>query len=100
VKKVKRVLLAEKLNDLASEFVGDCKGVNVFFVSDGRDVVTVSYDFDIAYQHWQQLAGRHPLTECTLEDRRSGVLASVGPILDEDTRLVRLDYTHVLRGQL
>lgn len=81
-RKPKRVLLAERLNDLARDFVGDGNVPDVFFVTDRGDVVTVTYDATVAYDHWRSLASRRPLIESALESRKVGVVASVEPISD------------------
>lgn len=81
------VLLAERLSALASEFIGDGNACNVFFVTDAADVVTVTYDYHTARDHYRALARRRPLQECALEDRLYGVIASVSPIEEGSSTL-------------
>lgn len=91
-------LITTQLDDLASRFVGDSQGINHYFVCVQGHVVTVSDDFDVAYQHWRKLAREHPNTESTLEDRHNGTLASVEPISDEPfARLVTKDDTAMMQ---
>ena len=71
------------LNDLASVMVGDGLKPDVYFVTDGGNVVTVTTDARLAYHHWTNLAQRRPLQECALEDRLIGVIACVEPEEDE-----------------
>mgnify|MGYP001568094441 CR=1 FL=1 len=66
-----------ELNKMATQYVGDGKHPNLYFVSNRADVVTVSTDFEIAYRAWEKLAYRSPRLECQLEDRLNGILASV-----------------------
>jgi hypothetical protein len=65
------------LQALARDLVGDCKRPNFYFVSDGPTVVTVTKNAKLARAHWEELARRRPLKECTLENRLCGVIASV-----------------------
>lgn len=90
-RKGKRILLSERLNDLASVFVGDGKDLNAYFVTDKGDVMMVTYDGDAAHAYWRQLAARLPLRESALEDRLTGVLASVEPRDDNDPTLIVTD---------
>jgi hypothetical protein len=84
-------ILPVVLNTIARDFVGDASGVNVYFVSDEHgDVVTITYDRDVAVEHWRKLADRRPLVESTLEDRHTGVLASVEPEIDAPGALLRI----------
>lgn len=71
------------LQQLATAKVGDGKNPNLYFVTDKGVVTTISQDFDVAYKHWKHLSTRIPLAESALEDRLTGVLASVEPISDE-----------------
>lgn len=86
-------LLTNKLDDLARDHVGDGKGLNHYFVTDNGHVVTVSEDFQTAYDHWRKLAARRPLMECALEDRLTGVLADVSPHEEDGGRLLISDDT-------
>lgn len=79
------------LDALASDMVGDGGSPNVFFVTDGGHVVTVTTDRSAAWAQWRRLADRLPLRECALEDRQTGVLASVEPAEDGSDVLVRDD---------
>lgn len=80
----------EALEALASEMVGDGQEPNWFFVTLQGDVVGVTQDFESAYSQWDRLSRQSPRVECALEDRLTGVLASVEPIDDGSTTLVRL----------
>ena len=91
------MLITEKMDELARQYVGDGKRLNTYFVTDGGHVVTITDDFDVAYNHWNRLAHRRPMQECTLEDRRNWVLASVEPIDDGSDILQVFDDTHMLR---
>lgn len=87
-------LLTDTLNALARDYVGDGESPNHYIVTDRGNVVTVSDSFNTAYAHWQRLAARRPLVECALEDRLTGVLASVEPRDNPtDTRLIVIDDT-------
>lgn len=77
------VLLSVNLDELARSFVGDGKSLNGYFVTDGASVVTVTFDYPTARDHYRALARRRPLQECALEDRQTGVIASVSPIEDD-----------------
>ena len=72
------------LNAMASDTIGDGGSPNVYFVTDGPDVVTVTLCFATAHAHWSALASRRPLRECALEDRQYGVIACVEPVDDSD----------------
>lgn len=81
-----------ELETLARDMVGDDSTPDLFFVTDRGAVVTVSRDFGTAYRHWRTLAQRSPRLESALENRRTGVLASVEPDSDEPgARLVIRD---------
>jgi hypothetical protein len=84
-------LLSVVLNTLARDFVGDGRGINVYFVSDEHgDVDTITYDRATAELRFNSLAARYPLKECTLEDRHHGVLASVEPESEEKGARLRV----------
>jgi len=74
------------LQELARDMVGDNRRPNVFFVSEEDRVVLVSTDLRAAYEFWRGYASQR--VESTLEDRRTGVLASVEPAEDGSKRLV------------
>lgn len=85
-----------QLEDLAAKTIGDAQTPNLFFVTRDGIVVLVSVDFVVAWHYFQQLAstGRNR-EECALEDRQTGVLASVSPMDDDpDARLQYQDDTH------
>lgn len=69
----------EALETLARDMVGDGGSPNVFFVTDGPNVVMVTTDEEKARAAWRELADRFPMRECALEDRQTGVLASLEP---------------------
>lgn len=71
----------KKLNDLATEMVGDGKKKNVFFVTVKGDVVLIAVDFAQAYGYWRSLANTR--VQCMLEDRQTGVLADAGYLNEE-----------------
>lgn len=73
----------EALDALPREMVGDGKRPNVFFVTDEGHIALISLDFEISYLFWKTLAARRPLIESALEDRLTGVIASVEPESDE-----------------
>lgn len=79
------------LNGLARDLVGDGKTPNLYFVTDGSDVVAVVRSFTAAYRQWRSLACCTPLRECALEDRLFGVIANVAPEDDNSARLVVID---------
>lgn len=80
-----------KLDQLATNLVGDGQAPNLFFVSrlaESTDetvstVLTITADFGVAYRQWLSLSGRCPSLLPMLEDRVHGVLASVDR--NEDT---------------
>jgi len=69
----------QRLNELASELAGDGKSPNVYFVSAGSDVTTLTTDRRIAYQHWRAILAIRPKIAACLEDREHGILASAEP---------------------
>lgn len=79
----------EALETLARDMVGDGGTPNLFFVTDGGNVTMVSTEEENARAAWRALADRFPLRECALEDRQTGVLASVQPEEDDSSVLVR-----------
>lgn len=72
----------EVLEKLARELVGDGKSPNLFFVSCEGNIILISRDFDVAYEKWLQHADQRD-HESALEDRQTGVIASVEPESDE-----------------
>lgn len=79
----KTTLISETLNELARRFVGDGKQLNVYFVTDGPDVVMVTYNGPAALRYWRELAARRPMKESALEDRLVGTLGCVQPETDD-----------------
>jgi hypothetical protein len=86
----------ERLEQLATELVGDGKSPNLYFVTWNDRVQTVTLDRRLAYQQWCVLATRAEV--CALEDREAGVLCSVE--VGEDGRLVRTDDYARLTGDV
>jgi hypothetical protein len=85
------VKFQETLENMARDMVGDGKFPNVYFVTLKGDVVTVTTDKDVAFEHWRKLADP-VLHQCALEDRLFGCLASVQPESDEPgAKLVVID---------
>lgn len=81
------------------DHVGDGKKPNVYVVTDRGVVVTLTRDGPTGYRHWRTLADRRPLVESALEDRVTGVLASVEPDSDEPgARLEVRDDWHMHRA--
>lgn len=88
----------EPLQSLPRTMVGDGGQPNVFFVTDQGVTVTITTDFEVAYEHWKKLAARRPRVESALEDRLTGCLASVEPVDDEpNARLCVIDDTDMLK---
>ncbi len=72
------------LNALATDMVGDGKSPNMYFVCDAQgDCIMVTRNAKAAYREWKRLASARPLSECTLEDRKTGTVCSVEPSDDE-----------------
>lgn len=86
------------LEGIATSCVGDGKTPNLYIVTDRGKVQTVTTDGPTALRHWRKLAARRPLTECALEDRIVGCLASVEPADDDDPTLVLIDDSHMDRS--
>lgn len=90
----KRIAALERL---ASDMIGDGKVPDLFFVTHGGNVILVARDFEIAYSVWKNISHQRTL-ETSLENRRTGVLASVEPESDRPgARLVLHDDTHDFR---
>lgn len=64
----------KELDALATEMVGDGGKPNVFFVTRGGKVATITRSFQLAHREWRALANCNE--ETMLEDRRTGVIAS------------------------
>ena len=73
----------KQLQELATDMVGDGKTPNLFFVSEQGVIITVTRDFEIAYEQWLSLASGYSRVECALEDRRYGTICSVEPRTDD-----------------
>jgi hypothetical protein len=85
-------LIIDALNALASRFVGDGNHLNFYFVTDRGHTLTVTDDYQLALMRWEASARETPLHECTLEDRLTGIIASIEPLDDTpDAPLVRLN---------
>lgn len=72
-------LKVNHLEILAQNMVGDGKSPNLFFVSLGGTILTITRSWDTAYSHWKSLVSQYPTQESMLEDRRFGVICSVEP---------------------
>jgi hypothetical protein len=68
--------------------VGDGGKPNVYFVTHKGHVTTVTVNFEAAYQAWKDVISM--TEESALEDRRTGVLASVEPESDRPGSRLRL----------
>lgn len=80
----------EPFEAMAREMVGDGKQPNLFFVAVAGNIVSISLDFRTAYAEWRARSLGLKI-ETSLEDRRFGVIASVEPEEDNDSKLVRRD---------
>ena len=67
----------DRLNQLASELVGDNTSPNVFFVTQEGRVLTATLDRRTAYLAWRLLAAQRPRVECALEDREHGMVCRI-----------------------
>lgn len=76
--------------DMARDMVGDGKTPDLFFVSVAGNIVTVSLDFQSAYEEWR-VRSRGNRVETSLEDRLYGTIASVEPEDDGSPKLIRHD---------
>ena len=88
------------LQKLAATIVGDDKKPDWFFVTVQGIVVTVTRNFNLAYNEWREYA--KPIDqECTLENRTFGCIASVEPDNDEKTPKLKLidSSAHFLEGR-
>lgn len=79
-----------ELEALASNLIGDGQSPNLYFVTDQGVVVTVTRSLEVAHAEWKELARRLPRVECALEDRKTGVLASVEPESNEEGAKLRV----------
>lgn len=87
----------EQLEKLATAMVGDGKSPNIFFVGLRGNIIMITTDFDDAYAKWKSISNQRK-DQTSLEDRKTGVLASVEP--EEDApgaRLIRIDDTGLLK---
>lgn len=79
----------KQLESLARDLVGDNKSPNLYFVSDDKGIIMVTSDLDVAHAAWRNLPRNK---ESSLEDRKTGVLASTEPVDDTPgARLVTYD---------
>ena len=78
----------ERLEKMASDLIGDGKSPNLFFVTQGGNVILVTQRKDFAVSAWEAIATLRE--ESAVEDRKTGVLYSVEPESDEPgARLVK-----------
>ncbi len=82
---------ARELQVLATELVGDDKRPNIFFVSVEGRIVVISLDFEVAYEAWVRFSDVEEKVETALEDRQTGVIASVEPDEERGGELVWMD---------
>ena len=83
----------EPLEAVARKMVGDDGSPNVFFVSLDGNIIMIALDFHAAYMKWKEISNQRT-TETALEDRQTGVLASIEPESDEPgAKLIRYDDT-------
>jgi hypothetical protein len=85
----------ELLEGLASQVIGDGQKPNLYFVTVEGNVVLVSRDFDIAYDHWRYLPRN---VETALEDRLIGVICSTEPVEDGAKQLVTYDDSRMVKA--
>jgi hypothetical protein len=80
-----------QLEKLASEMIGDGKSPNVYFVTVSGNVIAITINLSTAHQIWESVSNQRS-HETTLEDRQTGVIASVEPESDRPgARLVMID---------
>jgi hypothetical protein len=77
-----------EFEEMARHKVGDGAKPNLFFVSINGVILTVTREFEVAYDHWCSLPTD---VETCLEDRRTGVICTTTPIEENSTRLVTYD---------
>jgi hypothetical protein len=88
----------EVFAEMARNLVGDNGSPNLYFVSDRSGVFLITSDFDVAHEIWKSLPTDQ---ETTLEDRKTGVLASTEPESNErGARLVTYDVAPGFRYRL
>jgi hypothetical protein len=80
----------EIFEEMARSMVGDGKRPDIFFVSAAGNIVTITLDFETAYEEWIR-RDRGAKIEITLEDRLFGIIASVGPVEDGSKEFIRID---------
>jgi hypothetical protein len=86
----------KKLEELASEVIGDGLSPNLYFVTEeGRGVILVSRDFDAAYDCWRFLPRS---IETTLEDRKFGVICSTQPEEEGSKKLRTYDDSRMVKA--
>lgn len=74
----------KKLNELATEMVGDGKSPNIFFVTKAGNVVMITTLLQNAYTCWLNMP---PGCESALEDRQYGTICDISPENDNSKRL-------------
>lgn len=84
----------KEFEEMATSMVGDGKSPNLFFVGLKGKIITVTRDFETAYRQWQGL-GRSQ--ETSLEDRKTGTIATVQPIEDGSEILEVIDDSHTFK---
>ena len=80
----------KELEHLARDMVGDGKTPNLYFVSNQGVIVTVTRDFEKAFNEWHSMSIQFPKFECALEDRLWGTICSVEPRADGTSRETEL----------
>jgi hypothetical protein len=90
----------KQFEDMARSLVGDGKKPNLYFVSIKGVIVTITRDFETAYNQWRNIS-QGTTQETALEDRQTGTLASVEPETDQpNAPLTTIDDTwHFMRKQ-
>jgi hypothetical protein len=79
---------------MARSMVGDGKSPNLFFVGIKGVILTISRDFTTAYRQWLELGTSQ---ETSLEDRKTGTIATVQPKEDNSTILEIIDDSHYFK---
>jgi hypothetical protein len=84
----------KEFETMARSMVGDGKSPNLFFVGVNGVIVTISRDFQTAYRQWQELGDDQ---QTSLEDRKTGTIASVQPKEVPLDGLEVLDDSHLFK---
>ncbi len=85
-----RLRSVEELQQMAVNIVGDGRRPNIFFVSVAGMITVITLEFTVAYRAWKAYAAGGDM-ETALEDRLTGVIASVAPEEDDSDTLIRID---------